>query len=143
MSKSDSGYFSNTSGNGKALIAEVKERGDKITADEVVGITKTDEGIIIWLEKGNNVGKPSGLAHIVDKHGSQFNTIGIETEAIADFVMTAVSKGTIVGYQGKSTTRPIYEVKYDGAIHQVAVTIGSNGYIVGANPKKPKKNGGN
>ena len=57
--------------------------------------------------------------------------------------MTAVSKGTIVGYQGKSTTRPIYEVKYDGVIHQVAVTIGSNGYIVGANPKKTKKNGGN
>ena len=134
MSKGDSGYFSNTSGKGKALIAEVEARGDKITASEVIGITKTSGGQIIWLEKGHSSGKPSGLAHIIEKHGNQFNDIGIETNDIADFVLTAVSKGRIVGYQGKSTTRPVYEVEYNGVIHRVAVTAGSNGYIVGANP---------
>lgn len=45
------------------------------------------------------------------------------------------SKGHIVGYQGKGTGRPIYEVDYNGTKRRVAVTVGSNGYIVGANPK--------
>ena len=33
---------------------------------------------------------------------------------IAGFVLTAVSKGKIIGYQGKGTGRPIYQVEYYG-----------------------------
>ena len=40
MSKGSSGYFSGTSGEGKALIQEVQQKGLKITPDEVIGITK-------------------------------------------------------------------------------------------------------
>ena len=79
--------------------------------------------------------KPSGLLHILDAHESDFNNKGISTEDIADFVLTAVSKGKIIGYQGKGTGRPIYQVEYYGKTYKVAVTVGSNGYIVGANPR--------
>jgi len=139
MSKSDSGYFSGTSGEGKALIEEVKLHGYSISENDVIGITKCSDGRIIWLEKGHLGDKPSGLAHIVDAHQSNFNDRGIATADIADFVLTAVAKGTIVGYQGKGTGRPIYEVTYNGSSQRVAVTVGSNGYIVGANPRKGDK----
>ena len=134
MSKSNSGYFSGTSGEGKALIAEVQAKGDKINPDDVIGITKDSTGRIIWLEKGHLGGKPSGLAHIMDAHESNFNSKGIASSDISDFILTAVSKGRIIGYQGKGYGRPIYEVDYLGKTYQVAVTVGDNGYIVGANP---------
>lgn len=47
----------------------------------------------------------------------------------------AVKSGTIVGYQGRGKGRPIYEFIYKGKTRRVAISIGSNGYIVGANPK--------
>jgi hypothetical protein len=31
-------------------------------------------------------------------------------------------------------TRPIYEVVVDGRTYRVAVSVGDNGFIVGANP---------
>ena len=46
--------------------------------------------------------------------------------------MTAVSKGKIVDYQGG---RPIYNVVYNGVNREVAITVGDNGFIVGANPR--------
>ena len=63
--------------------------------------TKDSSGKIIWLEKGHLGGKPSGLAHIMDAHEPNFNAKGIASTDISDFVLTAVSKGSIVGYQGK------------------------------------------
>ncbi|MGN0692550.1 MAG: hypothetical protein ACI4K7_09415, partial [Oscillospiraceae bacterium] len=39
---------------------------------------------------------------------------GIVTIDIADFVLTAVTKGELIGYQGKGTGRPIYKVTYNG-----------------------------
>ena len=48
--------------------------------------------------------------------------------------MDTLENGKIVGYQGKGTGRPIYEVVYNGVTQRVAITTGSNGFIVGANP---------
>ena len=135
MSKSNSGYFKGTSGQGKALIDEVVARGDKINPSDVIGIAKDNQNKIVWLEKGHLGSNPSGLAHIMDAHESHFNNKGIQSSDISDFVLTAVSRGNIVGYQGKGTGRPIYQVNYNGKDYKVAVTVGSNGYIVGANPK--------
>ena len=135
MSKGSSGYYSGTSGEGRALIDEVQSRGDKINPAEVIGITKDSSGKIVWLEKGRLDRNPSGLAHIKDAHESHFNAKGIASSDIPDFVLTAVSKGHIIGYQGKGTGRPIYEVDYQGKSYHVAVTVGNNGYIVGANPR--------
>lgn len=40
----------------------------------------------------------------------------------------------IIGYQGKGTGRPIYQVTHNGKIYNTAITVGDNGFIVGANP---------
>ena len=48
--------------------------------------------------------------------------------------MKAVTEGKIVGYQGKGVGRAIYEVTINGKQEYIAVTIGDNGFIVGANP---------
>lgn len=136
MSKGFLGYFKGTSGEGKALINEVLDNGLKITVSDVIGITRDSNNNIIWLEKGHLGEKSSGLAHILDAHESDFNKKGISSSNIPDFILTAVSKGSIVGYQGKGTGRPIYKVIYNNEEYKVAITIGSNGYIVGANPSK-------
>lgn len=136
MSKGNSGLFTGTSGAGKALIDEVISNGDKISEDDVLLISKDSSGKIVWLEKGNS---SSGLQHIVDKHGNDFSNIGISEDKIPEFVMTAVTQGTIVGAQGKRNPRPIYEFEYNGEKYKIAVQVGSNGYIVGANPRSTKE----
>lgn len=130
MSKSDSGYFKGTGGQGKALIDEVAARGDKINPSEVIGITKDNQNKIVWLEKGHLGSSPSGLAHIMDTHETDFIKKGIQSADIPDFVLTAVSKGEIVGYQGKGTSRPIYQVNYNGKDYKVAITVGSNWFFL-------------
>ena len=136
MSKGNSGLFTGTSGAGKALIDEVISNGDKISEDDVLLISKDSSGKIVWLEKGNS---SSGLQHIVDKHGNDFSNIGISEDKIPEFVMTAVTQGTIVGAHGKRNPRPIYEFEYNGEKYKIAVQVGSNGYIVGANPRSTKE----
>ena len=53
--------------------------------------------------------------------------------------MKAVMEGRRVGYQGSDTGRPIYEISINGHTQRIAVTVGDNGYIVGANPKGGSK----
>ena len=118
----------------RALIAEVQARGDKISPNEVLGIIRDTSGQIVWLEKGHLSGKPSGLAHIMDRHEAELNTVGIASSDFPDFILTTVAKGEIIGYQGSGTGRPIYEIIYKGKKYKIAVSVGSNGYIVGANP---------
>lgn len=55
-----------------------------------------------------------------------------------DIILSAVAQGKIVGYQGIKSDRPIYEVSYLGETYTIAITVGSNGYIVGVNPKRRK-----
>lgn len=38
-------------------------------------------------------------------------------------------------FTGRGTGRPIYEFTYNGELHNVAITVGNNGFVVGANPK--------
>ena len=134
MSKAKSGWFEGGSEKGRKLIGEVQSSGDKISPNDVIGIMKTDKGKIIWLEKGYvTTTNAAGLKHILKEHGSQFVSGGIPASMIGTFVLNAVAYGKIVGYQGKGTGRPIYEYNYGGKTYHVAVTVGSNGFIVGAN----------
>ncbi|WP_171304781.1 hypothetical protein [Acinetobacter soli] len=50
--------------------------------------------------------------------------------------MEAVKGGKIIGYQGKGTGRPIYETVINGEKRAIAISIGNNGFIVGANPTR-------
>jgi len=45
--------------------------------------------------------------------------------------MEAVQQDNIVGYQ---RNRPIYEVVFNESTQHIAITIGKNGFVVGANP---------
>ncbi|MBQ0906886.1 hypothetical protein [Micromonospora sp. U21] len=47
--------------------------------------------------------------------------------------VNAATQGKIVGYQGKDVGRPIYETTYNGHNVKLAVTVGDNGFVFGAN----------
>jgi integrase len=49
---------------------------------------------------------------------------------IPDLVVQAATRGVVTGVQG---TRPVYATVFNGKPVAVAVTVGDNGYIVGAN----------
>jgi RHS repeat-associated protein len=110
-----------------ALIKELGNNGIKHTANDIVAIGKNSAGKIIFMESGN---AKAGLNHIIGQHGKEFTQAGIALKDIPKFIMQAVLNGKQVGMQG---TRPIYEVTFNGAKQKVAVTVGNNGYVVGAN----------
>jgi len=60
--------------------------------------------------------------------------LGVAQDQIPSVVMDAVTNGEMVGYQGRDTGRPIYQITVNGRVQRIAVTTGSNGFIVGANP---------
>lgn len=112
-----------------SLISELEQAGIKHVPDDILRIAKKLNGSIIFLEKGNS---RSGLQHIVEGHGTDFTNRGISENQIPDAVITAVTKGRIVGVQGVGRT--VYEVTFNSQIQYISVTVASNGYIVGANP---------
>lgn len=68
------------------------------------------------------------------------NGKGIANSDIPDYVLEAVYQGNIVGTQGKrNPPRTVYEFVYNGQTQRIAIQVGSNGYIVGANPKSMKE----
>jgi len=74
-----------------------------------------------------------GSKHIIERHLPQFVKKGISKEVLPNFILDVVAYGSIVGYQGKD--RPIFAHVYNGKSYLIAVSIGDNGFIVGANPK--------
>jgi len=111
------------------LMRELARDGVKHTPDDIVRIARAPNGRIVFLEQGTD---KSGLRHIVNRHGDDFQNQGILESQIADYVMKAVIEGSLVGRQG---SRLIYEFTYNDQTRWVAVTVSSNGYIVGANPR--------
>ena len=68
------------------------------------------------------------------------NGKGIANSDIPDYVLEAVYQGNIVGTQGKrNPPRTVYEFVYNGQTQRIAIQVGSNGYIVGANPESMKE----
>ncbi|MDO4604566.1 MAG: hypothetical protein Q4B23_01145 [Helcococcus sp.] len=136
MGTGNSGKFKSTSGSLKPehLMEELRNSGVKFTEEDVIAITKQANGKIVWLERGNI---EVGLEHIVYEHGEDFNKIGIQKNKIPHFIIKAVTDGKVVGKQGKYNNKPriVYELEYEGEIKKVAISIGANGFIVGANPR--------
>lgn len=108
-------------------MEELAKSGNKYTPEDVIAVSKTSDGKLVWLEKGSNA---AGLEHVL-KHTNDFARKGIAAEKIPSFLIEAVTKGKIVGMQGP---KPIYEVVFEGKVQWAAIGVGSNGYIVGANP---------
>lgn len=114
------------------LIAELSQAGIKHNPDKIVLITKQPDGKIVFLSEGNS---ESGLQHILEEHYLQFVELLIELDQIPDAVITAVTQGKMIGYQGKRKTWIIYEFTFNNKTQYIAVTVSNNGYIVGANPR--------
>ncbi|MCG5258655.1 filamentous hemagglutinin N-terminal domain-containing protein [Cupriavidus gilardii] len=110
-----------------ALVAN----GVKFTREHVVATTRTPSGQVVFLETGSTT---AGLRHIIQEHAKDFANIGVTESQIPGVVMSAIKEGLIVGYQGTGTGRPIYQTVVNGQKQNIAITIGSNGFVVGANP---------
>ncbi|WP_246698669.1 MULTISPECIES: hemagglutinin repeat-containing protein [unclassified Rhizobium] len=105
--------------------------GVKFTRENVVATGRAPNGQIVFLETGTS---NAGLQHIIEAHATDFANIGVSRSQIPSVVMQAVTEGNIVGYQGSGTGRPIYQTTINGQPQRIAVTVGNNGFIVGANP---------
>jgi hypothetical protein len=119
----------NFSSEQQKLIAELIEKKIKVSIDKIVDIRRMSNGKIVFIENGNRF---AGFQHILT-HADDFAKRGIYKDEIDDAIMTAITQGTIVGYQ---RLRPIYEMMYNGKKQYIAVTVGDNGFIVGANPAR-------
>ncbi|CAB3680276.1 hypothetical protein LMG24076_02391 [Trinickia soli] len=115
----------------QADLDALAANGVKFTSQNVISTGRTPSGQIVFMETGNAT---AGLQHIIDEHADDFANIGVAQRDISSVVMQAVTEGNIVGYQGSGTGRPIYQVTINGQPQRIAVTVGSNGFIVGANP---------
>lgn len=113
------------------LIRQLQRNGVKCNPRDIIRIGKDASGRIVFLERGN---ANAGLAHILGRHADDFERAGIKAADVPDVVFDAVTKGTRVGQQGTRAGRDIIEVVYNGEVKHIAVSTGSNGFIVGANP---------
>ncbi len=71
------------------------------------------------------------MLHIADKHGHVFTNKGWSLDEIKEFVLIASKDGLKTG-KVVATNRPVYTVFYKGKAREIGITIGDNGYIVGA-----------
>lgn len=116
-------------------VQSLQSQGIKVTSENVVLTGRDARGNITFLETGNS---KAGLQHIVSRHADDFNKIGVATSDIPAFVMKTIEKGVVVGYQGKGTGRPIYQTEVNGQKRNIAISVGNNGFVVGANPTSSK-----
>jgi hypothetical protein len=113
-----------------ALIADVQRQGHKISPGQVVRIGRDLSGRVVWLETGD---RHAGRTHLLlQKRVGDFGSHGIGPDAIVDLVFQAATRGTPVGTSGKD--RVVFELVFQGVRRRVAVTVGSNGFIIGGHP---------
>ncbi|MFJ6387694.1 ricin-type beta-trefoil lectin domain protein [Streptomyces sp. NPDC091972] len=115
------------------LVRKLEASGANFNrADVVMAVRYPRPGVpVAWLELGTH---KSGLVHIIFRHAGEFIERGVASEDIPKLLNKALSEGKIVGQQGADGGRPIYETVYNGRTQRVAITVGDNGFIVGANP---------
>lgn len=116
-----------------ALVKKLEASGANITRANLVMVVRVPRpGVpLAWLEKGNS---KSGLAHILFRHAGEFIERGVAAEDIPKLLNKALTEWKIVVPQGEGSRRPIYETVFNGKTQRVAITVGDNGFIVGANP---------
>ena len=102
--------------------------GTKITPESVVDIRKLSDGRTVWLETGSDA---AGLQHIYKRHEVDFATKGILRDEIPAVVMNALERGNIVGTNGSAN---VYRITHNGVEQNIAIGVGSNGFVVRANP---------
>lgn len=94
---------------------------------------------ILWVERGS-VGKlkgerKGGYEHMLD-HALEFERLGIQREELVEVAQATTSVGT---YAGRQNTRPVMLLLYKDTPLAVAITVGSNGFVVGMNHQSFRK----
>ncbi|MFF4508712.1 RICIN domain-containing protein [Streptomyces sp. NPDC001401] len=112
------------------LLDKLTQAGAKFNKADTLWIAEYSKpGVpLAWLEKGD-VNK--GLIHVVFRHAGEFADKGVRIEDIPALLKTTLTEGTRVG---TDRGRPIFEVVFQGKTQRLAVTVGDNGFVVGANP---------
>lgn len=101
--------------------------GTEITLESVADIRKLPNGLTVWLETGSDV---AGLQHIYKRHEVDFATKGILRDDIPSVVMNALERGNIVGTNGSAN---VNRITHNGVEQNIAIGVGSNGFVVRAN----------
>jgi hypothetical protein len=115
------------------VVAEIRRAGHKISPERVVRTGRDQTDRAVWLEVGTI---KAGLTHLMQPDRvAEFGGQGIAREDIVDVVFQAITAGRQVGTSG--VNRPVFAVPYQGREVWVAVTVGGNGFVVGANPIRP------
>ncbi len=107
------------------LLKELEKSGVKYNAEDIVMITKTPDGKLLWLEKGNAT---SGLQHIKSSHSADFLAKGVND--IPSFLKQVLQNTPINSGIGAKGPYAVYNV--NGNTYTVA--YGSNGYVVSFYP---------
>ena len=115
------------------LIAQLRGAGVKHNPDDILRIARLPDGKIVFLEIGND---GSGWQHIWKDHANDFANREIPEDMIIDAIISAVTRGIIIGTQGTKRKRDVYEIDFNGSVQYISISVGENGYIVGANPTR-------
>ncbi|NJR50423.1 MAG: hypothetical protein HC780_13515 [Leptolyngbyaceae cyanobacterium CSU_1_3] len=132
------------------MINELVQAGIKVSPSKVIRAARVPKGVAfqvnsdgsvqtvdkIFLELGKHTGRNrgGGFSHILEEHALNFADQGIPQDQIADVVMSTLVKGERVGTQGVEGTRVVYRYVFGGETKYMAITVGDNGFVVGANP---------
>ena len=111
----------------KDLMEELAQSGVKYTADDVIMVTKTPDGSLLWLEKGN---VDAGLHHIFYRHTKDFAGRNIKSMDILSFLHETLQ--TTPFNRGIGSNGPFAEYMMKGKSYTVA--YGTNGFIVSFYP---------
>ena len=107
------------------LMDELASSGVKYNPDEVITISKTPDGNLLWLEQGNT---KSGLTHILERHADDFESQGVDD---IPQLLNNVVKNTPIK-TGSNSKGLFADYVLDG--HTYRVAFGTNGYIVSFYP---------
>ena len=107
------------------LMEELASSGVKYNLDEVIAVTKTPDGNLLWLEQGNT---RSGLTHILERHAEDFASQGVDDipQLLNDVVKNSPIK------TGSNSKGLFADYVLNGNTYRVA--FGTNGYIVSFYP---------
>jgi len=116
----------------KELMKELRDSGEKYNEEDVIFVVRQKNGKLAWLEEGK---EGAGWKHI-KKHSDEFKDQGVDEDSIIELIREALLHGKMIGYQKTKnpTPREVYELEFKGKKIRIAMTISSNGFIVGANP---------
>ena len=108
-----------------SLMDELMNSGEKCNIDEVIVVTKTTDGSLLWLEQGN---EKKGLTHILQRHANDFASQDVED--VPRLIIEVLNTKPIK--KGQNEKGPYADYTLNGNTYRLA--YGTNGYIVSFYP---------